>query len=334
MPFTYYTESRLVPIYRDNPKVTPTAESVMMTPQCQVETTTDQDSYNLGLAPYVEVQVTVGQANGAAPVWWPNGWVLRKFLRKCLKASAPSSVTGESFTGVSYGDYKFKSDAASKDASARFVKNKEEILPKPDRSPRVYKPGYFCAVCGRLSADHRLYETVRLRALAKSLVAAHGTQTAPPMFGILDVRESDGSNHQLVLAESGFNYYFATTVAAQIALFHGVAHHYVTDTDITAMNAQYKDCSGNDIETPSGRFSCAAPKLVQYYAHNLRTQYRAPVLYMSEVAATTSGIYVQGHTAESCDTCRNTMPKMLCTLTNLERQVDDGTGRYPRRQRT
>jgi hypothetical protein len=333
MAFSYFTESRLVPIYESNPKTTASPATVNLNPQTEVETVTDQDSYNLVADPYVQVQVTAGVPNGAQPAWWPDGWVLRKFLRKCLKRNAPSSVTGESFTGVSFGDYKFTSDVASKTGSARFVK-KQEIAHKPEKGPPVYKPGYVCAACGRLSADHRLYETTSLKALAQSLVNAHivAGRDRPPMFGLLDVRESNGTNRQMVVAESGFNYRFEPTIQAQAALFLGVAHHYVTLTDITAMNDTYKDCNGGTVTAQGKKFTCAAPKLVQYYAHNLRTTYAAPVIYMTEIAVASQGIYVEGHTSESCDTCRNTIPKMLCTLTNLERQADGG--RYPRRERS
>jgi hypothetical protein len=300
MPFLYFTESRLVPMYQTDPKTTTGPESVNLNPQAQVETAEDQDSYNLVTAPYVQVTVRVGTPATAQPAWWPNGWILRKFLRKCLKKNAPSGVTNETFTGVSYGDYKFKSDAASVSASARFVAGKQ-LDHKPEKGPPVYKIGYVCDKCGRLSADHRVYETESLRSLAQSLVHAHGAHEAPPMFGILDVRESNGTNRQMVVAESGFNFYFAGTVQTQQALFHGVAHHYVTQLDITAMPT-YQDCAGNTIQASGQKFNCAAPKLVQYYAQVLRNQYQAPVLYMTEVAAQTQGIYVKGHTAESCDT--------------------------------
>src|SRR5215831_6762344 len=109
MAFLYFTESRLVPMYQTNPKTTTGPESVNLNPQAQVETAEDQDSYNLVTAPYVQVTVRVGTPAAAQPAWWPNGWILRKFLRKCLKKNAPSGVTNETFTGVSYGDYKFKS---------------------------------------------------------------------------------------------------------------------------------------------------------------------------------------------------------------------------------
>ena len=330
MAFVYFTESRLVPMYQSNPKtamVTPA--SVDLNPQAKVETADDQDSYNLIAAPYVQVQVTLGTAASAQPAWWPNGWILRKFLRKCLKKNNPSAQTGETFTGVSYGDYKFKSAVESPSASARFVAKKEQDY-KPPKGPPVYKVGFVCASCGRLTADHRLYETQSLRALAQGIVTAHGVQEAATMFGILDVRESNGTNRQMVVAESGFSFHFAGTVQAQQGLFNGVAHHYVTQLDVTNM-ASYLDCAGNAVQANGQKFSCAAPKLVQYYAHNLRNQYQAPILYMTEVAGQTQGIYVKGHTAESCDTCRNAIPGMLCGLTNLERQV--AQGRYPKRQR-
>jgi len=331
MSFVYYTESRLVPMYENNPKTTNGPASVNLNPQTKVETASDQDTYDLKDAPYVLVRVTGGTASGAAPAWWPHGWILRKFLRKCLKANATSALTGETFTGVSYGDYKFKSDAASLTAPARFVAKQEQDH-KPDKGPPVYKPGFTCAKCGRLSADHRLYETTSLRSLAQSIVLAHGAAPAPPMFGILDVRESDNSNRMLVVAESGFEYQFGATVGTHQALFQGVANHYVDQQDITNMNNIYKVCDGETtVDAQGKKFTCAAPKLVQYFAHNLLDNYDNPVLYVTEIAAKSTGIYVQGHTAESCDTCRNVIPKMLCGLTNLERQVNNG--RYPRRER-
>ena len=329
MAFVYYPESRLVPIFENNPKHNPDSAQTMLSPQAKVETDENQDTYNLALAPYVQVRVVAGTASGVAPGWWPNGWVLRKFLRKCLKQNAASAVTGESFTGVSYGDYKFKSDAASKDASARFVSKREQAY-KPPSGPPVYKPGYICNGCGLLTADHRVYETASLRTLTQSIVTAHGAQPGAPMFGILDVRNSDGANRQMIVAESGFNFNFAATVQANAALFP-VPHHYVTQGDITAMGNNYVSCTGTAVNATGHKFTCAAIKLVQYYAHNLRAAYAAPVLYLSEVAGISQGIYVQGHTAESCDACRNTVPKMLCGLTNLERQAVNG--RYPKRAR-
>lgn len=330
MSYVYYTESRLVPMYKENPKKANGPASVNLNPQAKVETASDQDTYDLKDAPYVLVQVTGGTASAAKPEWWPKGWILRKFLRKCLKADTPSALTGETFTGVSYGDYKFKSDAASAANSARFVAE-QELDYKPPKGRPVYKPGYTCAACGRLSADHRLYETTTLRALAQSMVAAHGAASAA-MFGILDVRESDNSNRMYVVAESGFDFEFQATVGRQQALFQGVANHYVNQQDITNMNGIYRACDGQTTVAVVGPpFSCAAPKLVQYFAHNLLGNYTNPVLYMTEIAAKSIGIYVQGHTAESCDTCRNVIPKMLCGLTNLERQVNNS--RYPRRQR-
>ena len=88
MAFVYYSESRLVPIFENNPKHNPDSAQTMLSPQAKVETDENQDTYNLALAPYVQVRVVAGTASGVAPGWWPNGWVLRKFLRKCLKQNA------------------------------------------------------------------------------------------------------------------------------------------------------------------------------------------------------------------------------------------------------
>jgi hypothetical protein len=331
VPYTYYTESRIVPIFQTNPKTTQNPASVRLNPQAQVQSATDEDSYDLVQKPYVQVSVIGGVTPDPQPAWWPNGWVLRKFLRKGLKRNTASTLTNEQFTGVTYGDYKQKSDLAS-NQSARFVKEQEKEVFGGEvfGGMVVVKPGFTCQKCGRLSADHRVYETVALRQLATNILAARGTDSKPPMFGILDVRESNGTNRALVLAESGFNFYMATTVAGYNLPAPG---HYVTQTDITAMNDTYLDCAGTAINVGGPKFLCAAPKLVQYYAHNLRGNYQHPVLYLSEIAGVTQGIYVADHTAESCDNCRNTVPPMLCGLTNLERQkgLDD---RYPKRTRT
>ena len=71
--------------------------------------------------------------------------------------------------------------------------------------------------------------------------------------------------------------------------------------------------------------------MVQYFAHFMREKYQAPILYMTEVAAKTAGQFIEDHTAESCGTCRTTIPAMLCGLTNLERQAVNGV--YPKRPR-
>ena len=214
-----------------------------LNPQAQVQSATDEDSYDLVQKPYVQVSVIGGVTPDPQPAWWPNGWVLRKFLRKGLKRNTASTLTNEQFTGVTYGDYKQKSDLAS-NQSARFVKEQEKEVFGGEvfGGMVVVKPGFTCQKCGRLSADHRVYETVALRQLATNILAARGTDSKPPMFGVLDVRESNGTNRALVLAESGFNFHMATTVAGYNLPAPG---HYVTQTDITAMNDTYLDCAGN-----------------------------------------------------------------------------------------
>src|SRR5882757_632032 len=103
------------------------------------------------------------------------------------------------------------------------------------------------------------------------------------MFGILEVRESDGTNLQRIVAESGPNFSMQNTVAAAGL----AATHYVTQLDIAAMANTYRVCDatpaapGTVIAVQGIKFTCAATKLVQYFAHNLRAQYQNPVLYMT-----------------------------------------------------
>ena len=59
---------------------------------------------------------------------------------------------------------------------------------------------------------------------------------------------------------------------------------------------------GNDIK-------CAAPKLIQYYIHNLRKTLKQPILYMSEVycgpgAEKPGDEFAHGYTAASSNVCR------------------------------
>lgn len=421
MPNYYFTESRLVPLYQ-NPYENPLdkgAKKVNLTPQAKVETAGNEDAYNVVTMAYVKVTVIEGCPFAANEKWWegdrPSGYILRKNLRKCLKKDAPSIKTGERFTGVSYGDYKFSeledsktptrfanfkpktvlvitSEAnvekatgsgadfviqpqqvtqfpkaqldsyevaiATKDVMKELrgarqvsavVQNVEDLVSMVKRlkvlpiSPRVQNPqikiGYQCQLCGRLTADHRLYETEYLRTLAKEFIAAHRIEVhnqldkMPMMLGILDVREGAGDGkREIVIAESGFDFLCESTMEKQAALFKGVKHHYVTQDNIKQMNDCYLDCEGQKLgEQPTNKFSCAAPKMVQYFAHVLRTDYRAPILYMTEVAAKSFGIFVADHTAESCGTCRTIIPAMLCGLTSLERQAVNGV--YPKRQR-
>jgi hypothetical protein len=343
--YIYYTESRLVPIYQSDPNSNPSPASVRLNPQTKVLTAGDEDAYtarSIVQQPYRQVTVANGGTTpDPQPPWWPNGWVLRKFLRKSLKMYSPSTASGETLTGVSYGDYKFSSDAASvKKPGQRFVET-QELDHKPPKGPPVYKPGFKCGTCGRLTADHRVYETQNLRTLAQQLVQAYlqanPGAAEPPMFGLLEVRQLGTGNTMLVIAESGFNYHFAALIGQRAATLG--THHYVTAGDVqtiksAAGNGNYFACDGTTFPVQGNLFSCAAPKLVQYYAHFLRAQYTQPVIYLSEVAVVSMGIYVSGHTAESCDLCRKTIPPMLCGLVNLERQVDPATGRYPHRART
>jgi hypothetical protein len=349
--YSYFTESRVVNLYVPSGPSTqapqsPPSGSDQITvngftaqalwPQTQVFSDLDVDRQNVVEHPFVWVVVPSNPSS--------KGWVLRKFLRKCSKMGQAAPSTGQVLTGVTYGDYKYGSDARGKEATNEL---------NPLGGMRFVAKGERCAVCGNISRDHRIYETEALRQQAmlvakRQIQAARGSNR---MVGLFEVRPK-GLPAITLMAESGFEEDFRKTAEE-------FEYIYVSIKDLT--DKPYLNCLPKPIQTSAGKntytiinqkaakeetIKCAAPKLVQYYIHYLLKSLSTHTVYMSEVFCTGKdlwdkkskvnpvqppgkpsdpALYPADATAESCQMCRRNIPRMLCGHINIDTGIGSRT---------
>jgi hypothetical protein len=253
------------------------------------------------------------------------GWVPAGSLHS---STLMSREDADKFTGVKYGTYK-------------------------DYNPKVVEwvNRHACPVCEGSRGDHKIVELAETRARAKELYKHimvqiehlrkkdnNDVQLAKMakfshMIGVLDVCTADFTRVFRFITLSGdteqFTDGFFKFAAEFIRGSVGDKEFFVRSVPQVPIN-----CQGNPIDFKNkyvpGDLVCAAPKLIQsairkypqkldrtsalpHYFLSLSEIYLRPSLDPSNVEG--KEFYV-GHTAESCDRCKDTVPLMLCGYDN------------------